>query len=261
MPANLLEPLRRISALVHDLQIQRTQKTRSEHPDPQTLFFDADDTLWENNVYFEQAIAAFISFLDHRSHTPEEVRQHLNTCEHATIAQYGYGLRSFRRSLISCFEQLTERSATPETHTRIERFADVIADAEITLLPRVRESLVELATRHRLLIVTKGVLEEQMDKVQRSGLAPLFAAVEVVAEKTAAAYRHIAEKYDCEPRLTWMIGNSPKSDINPALAAGLNAVFVPHANTWALEHEPLDMPANMGRLLQLGSFAELPRYF
>src|ERR1700755_3615236 len=104
---------------------------------PQTLLIDADDTLWENNIYFERAIAAFISYLDHRVHTSEEVREHLNLCERATIAAHGYGLASFRRSLISCFEQLSDEPVTTERHNRIVSFTNSIADAEIELLPRV----------------------------------------------------------------------------------------------------------------------------
>src|SRR5580698_2434208 len=101
----------------------------------QNLLFDADDTLWENNIYFERAIAAFISYLDHRVHTDEEVREHLNICERATIAAHGYGLQSFRRSLIACFEQLSDEEITPEKHARIVAFTESIAAAEIELLP------------------------------------------------------------------------------------------------------------------------------
>ncbi len=136
---------------------------------PQTLLFDADDTLWENNIYFEEAIAAFISLLDHRVHTPEQVREHLNTVERATIAAHGYGLRSFRRSLVTCFEQLTEALVTQETHRRIVLFVDSIADHEIELLPGVDRTLQQLAERHRLLLVTKGDRTEQLDKLERSG--------------------------------------------------------------------------------------------
>src|ERR1700743_2285049 len=95
---------------------------------PQTLLIDADDTLWENNIYFERAIAAFISYLDHRVHTREEVREHLNKCERETIARFGYGLQSFRRSLINCFEQLSDTPVTPEKHARIVAFAQSIAE-------------------------------------------------------------------------------------------------------------------------------------
>src|SRR5664279_5734363 len=96
----------------------------------QTLLFDADDTLWENNIYFERAISAFISYLDHRVHTPDEVREHLNHVERRTIAAQGYGLKSFRKSLITCFEQLTDKPVTPEKHERIVSFAKSIADHE-----------------------------------------------------------------------------------------------------------------------------------
>jgi putative hydrolase of the HAD superfamily len=93
----------------------------------QTLLIDADDTLWENNIYFERAIASFISFLDHKVHTANQVREHLNACERATIAAHGYGLQSFRRSLTDCFEQLSETAITAERHAQIVSFTDAIA--------------------------------------------------------------------------------------------------------------------------------------
>lgn len=227
----------------------------------QTLLFDADDTLWENNVYFERAIAAFISYLDHQVHTREEVREHLNLCERATIAKHGYGLKSFRRSLVDCFEQLSSGPVTPEKHARIVAFTESIAAAEIELLPGVEETLRELAKRHRLIVVTKGDFDEQNDKLERSGLRELFAGIEVLAEKHAEAYVAVKQKHACEDAKTWMIGNSPKSDVNPALAAGLNAVFIPHDFTWVLEHEVVDQPAEGERLLELSGFGELLRYF
>ncbi len=227
----------------------------------QHLLFDADDTLWENNIYFERAISAFISYLDHRVHTDEEVREHLNLCERATIAAYGYGLKSFHRSLVDCFEQLSQDPVTPEKHARIVSFADSIAEQEIEVLPRVRETLLELQQRHRLILVTKGNADEQKDKLERSGLAPLFAAVEVLPEKNESAYRFLTSQHGCAAQSTWMIGNSPKSDVNPALAAGLNAVFIPHDFTWVLEHEVIDAPPAGQRLLELSTFADLTAHF
>ena len=227
----------------------------------QTLLIDADDTLWENNIYFERAIASFISYLDHRIHTPEEVREHLNLCERDTIVAHGYGLQSFQRSLVSCFKQLTDYPVTPALNARIFSFTEAIALNEIELLPAVDATLSQLHEYHRLILVTKGNTGEQTDKLERSGLRPLFSAVEVLAEKNPAAYRDVALRYNCDPTSTWMIGNSPKSDINPALAAGLNAVFIPHDFTWVLEHESIDRPTAGLRLLELGAFAELLRYF
>jgi putative hydrolase of the HAD superfamily len=235
--------------------------SHQRQPSGQTLLFDADDTLWENNIYFERAIAAFISYLDHRSHTPQEVRAHLNRVERATIAAHGYGLTSFRRSLVACFEQLTDTPVTAEKHTRILCFVQSIADHEIEPLPGVDETLANLAARHHCLLVTKGDPEEQHDKLVRSRLARHFTAVEVLPEKTAAAYRALVAHHHCDPARTWMIGNSPKSDINPALAAGLHAVFLPHNQTWVLEEEAINQPPSGQRLLELAVFADLVHHF
>jgi putative hydrolase of the HAD superfamily len=227
----------------------------------QTLLFDADDTLWENNIYFEQAIASFISYLDHRTHTPAEVREHLNACEHATIAEHGYGLASFRRSLVDCFEQLSDQLIAPEHHARIVSFTNAISSSQIHLLPQVENTLAELSRRHRCIMVTKGNLEEQTDKLERSGLRPFFTAVEVLAEKNAAAYRELIPRHELDPATTWMIGNSPKSDINPSLAAGLNAIFIPHDSTWVLEHEVVAAAPAGQHLLELKKLSELISVF
>jgi len=227
----------------------------------QTLLFDADDTLWENNIYFERAISAFISYLDHRVHTTDEVREHLNSVERQTVKKHGYGLKSFRRSLVQCFEDLTLSSLTQEKHHRIVSFVNAIAEQEMELLPGVAETLSILAKRHRLIVVTKGDHEEQKDKLQRSGLAAFFQAVEVLTEKHAPSYRDLVERHICDADTTWMIGNSPKSDINPALAAGLNAVFIPHDFTWVLEHELVDRPTQGAKLIELGAFRELLEHF
>ena len=230
-------------------------------PSNQTLLIDADDTLWENNVYFERAITSFISYLDHRVHTREEVRSHLNRVEHATILSHGYGLQSFRRSLITCFEQLTDIPVTEETHRRIESFAQSIADQEIELLPGVASTLASLSARHRLIMVTKGNPEEQIDKLSRSGLSSFFSAVEVLPEKHDSAYRSLTKNHACEACNTWMIGNSPRSDVNPALAAGLHAIFIPHDFTWVLEHEVVNQPPAGQHLLELATFSDLAEYF
>ena len=227
----------------------------------QTLLVDADDTLWENNIYFERAIAAFISYLDHQVHTPEEVREHLNRTERATIAAHGYGLGSFRRSLARCFEELSLRPVTAEKHERIRAFAHSIAEQEIELLPGVAEGLETLAGRHRLLLVTKGDEAEQLEKLRQSGLRPYFEQVEVLAEKDEGAYRELARRHGCAAESTWMVGNSPKSDINPALAAGLNAIFLPHDYTWVLEHESVSVAPAGQCLLEFRSFAALAAGF
>jgi putative hydrolase of the HAD superfamily len=225
------------------------------------MLIDADDTLWENNIYFERAIAAFISYLDHHEYTAEEVRKVLNAVERETILAHGYGISSFTRSLVVCFERLSPSPVTEEKAQRILGFARSIAEQEIELLPGVEKTLADLATRHRLILMTKGNHAEQADKLARSGLAPLFSAIEIVAEKDPPTYREVIARHELKPHTSWMIGNSPRSDINPALAAGLHAVFLFHQNTWELEHGELD-PAPQGQqLIELDAFAKLGNLF
>jgi putative hydrolase of the HAD superfamily len=227
----------------------------------QTLLIDADDTLWENNLYFERAIAEFITYLDHQQHAPSEVRQVLNRCEHATIKAHGYGMASFERSLLDCFTELSETPLSDEQRQRIAAFARSIADHSIELLPGVAQTLPLLATRHRLILVTKGNAHEQQKKLDRSGIHMHFAAVEIPPEKNPDAYRSIVTRYALARETTWMIGNSPRSDINPALAAGLHAVYMHHHNTWVLEHDTLSEPVPPQRLIKLDRFNALTEHF
>lgn len=235
--------------------------TESNTNGAQTLLIDADDTLWENNIYFERAIARFISFLNHHHYSPEQVRGILNDVERENIVTHGYGLHSFAHALVGCFEKLSADPVTPELHSTIQSFAHAIADHPVEMLPNVPETLQHLCSRHHLILMTKGAFAEQSGKVERSGLKNYFAAVEIVAEKDEAVYRSIVAKYGLSNDTTWMIGNSPKSDINPALAAGLNAVFVPHGDTWILEHDDLMEPTPPSRLLTVDSFGELREHF
>ena len=227
----------------------------------QTLLIDADDTLWENNIYFERAIAKFISFLNHHEFSPEQVREVLNDVERECIVKHGYGLHSFAHALVDTFERLSLEPVTAELHAQINSFAHTIADHPVEMLAEVPETLQYLSDKHRLILMTKGAIVEQTGKVERSGLKEYFAAVEIVAEKNAAAYAAVIQKYKLEHDSTWMIGNSPKSDINPALAAGIHAVFVPHGNTWILENDELNAAPASQKLLIVGRFAELREHF
>jgi len=230
-------------------------------PPGQNLLIDADDTLWENNIYFERAIANFISFLKHHEYTPEQVREVLYDVERENIRLHGYGMHSFALALVKCFEQLSVEPLTPALHEAIHGIAYAIAEHPMEVLPDVPETLAELAQRHHLFVVTKGNITEQTGKFERSGLKEHFTAIEVVAEKNAQAYNALVEKYALVREQTWMIGNSPNSDINPALEAGLHAVFVPHHNTWMLERAELQPESGNGRLLKVAGFGQLREYF
>ena len=234
----------------------------SRYSDPQSLLVDADDTLWENNIYFEQAIADFMHFLNHQEMTHAEVRLVINAVERETILERGYGYHSFAHSLVKTFERLSTAPITPELHQIIWNFAHRITKFPIKLLDGVAETLNYLCERrHHLILLTKGDFTEQSAKVERSGVKEYFAAVEIVAEKDRSAYSNVVHKYALQPDVTWMIGNSPKSDINPALSAGINAVFVPHDQTWVLEHETVGPVPEQVRLLQVEKFADLQKHF
>ncbi len=220
------------------------------------LLLDADDTLWENNIYFEQAIHAFITFLNHSRLSREEVRAVLDEMERLM----GYGSANFTKSLVETYRRLTEKDLQEEDVERVRRFGEQIRSQPLQLLEGVRETLAYLSPRHDLILLTKGDIEEQKLKVEQSGIEGFFRQVVIVLEKDLATYQRVISEVGVDPHHTWMVGNSPRSDINPALAAGLNAVYIPHPHTWRLEHEEVTSTGE-GRLLTLSSFADLRTYF
>lgn len=226
----------------------------------QFLIVDADDTLWENNIYFEQAFEDFVAFLDHSTLNPRQVRDILDEIEAVNARIHGYGSLNFGRNLRQVYEHLAEREIREPDLATVTRFAERILEQPVEIIPGVEETLAWLATRHDLTLFTKGHPEEQKLKVDRSGLGRFFGHTGIVKEKNAEAYRALIAGRNLDPARTWMIGNSPKSDINPALEAGINAVFIPHAHTWILEKQDLREPGP-GRLLVLEAFAGLREHF
>ncbi len=192
-----------------------------------TLLIDADDTLWENNIFFEKAIDDFISQLEHLGYTREYIRHILNETERRNIRQHGYGVRSFRRSLEDTYLKLAGNSARREIVKEIERVALELEGTPPHIMDGVPETLVYLSKHHRLILLTKGEPAEQAAKVERSGLQSYFEAIEIVLEKDSGTYGRIIDQFKIVKSHGWMVGNSPRSDINPALQSGLNAVFIP----------------------------------
>ena len=231
-------------------------------PGPQHLLIDADDTLWENNIYFERAIERFIAMLDHEHLTPAEVRTLFDEVEIATRATHGYGAKAFAHTLRTTFMTLTEGNATAAEADEIEQLGLSILGTTIEPLPDVIPTLERLGKHHDLYIVTKGEYEEQRLKVDASGMEPMFAGVIITHEKSPATYHDAVASLGLTPAQTWMIGNSPRSDINPALEAGINAVFIPHPHTWRLEEaEIATSPDGRGRLVRLARFSNLAQLF
>lgn len=226
----------------------------------QHLIIDADDTLWENNIYFERAFEDFVAYLDHSSLGPDEIRQVLDEIELVNMKVHGYGSLNFGRNLRQCYQHLAEREVRESDLRTVMSFAERILEAPMEVIDGVAETLEYLAMRHDLTLFTKGHPEEQKLKIDRSGLGIYFGHTAIVKEKDSAAYRCLARERGMRPGRAWMIGNSPRSDINPALEAGLNAVYVPHPRTWVLEHEEIRASVN-GRLLRVERFCDLRRHF
>lgn len=220
-----------------------------------TLIFDADDTLWENNVLFERVARDFFAWLAH----PDEAHARAvhREVEKATVLSHGYGTASFLRTLHATVERIRDRPATAAERAEVEALAVALAWEEMDLLPGVPETLATLGRRHVLRLLTKGQPAEQHAKIAASGLAGHFASVHVVPEKDPATYRALVAELGLDPADTWMIGNSPRSDVLAARAAGLHAVFVPHPHTWVHEHAEIDDPA----VVTVAAIGELTRHF
>jgi len=225
----------------------------------QHLIIDADDTLWENNIYFERAFDEFVQFLGHSSLTPREIRAVLDEIEDASTKIHGYGSLNFARNLRACYEHLAERDVREEDLKTVMGFAERILECPMEVIEGVPETLEYLSLRHDLTLFTKGHPDEQKLKVERSGLAVFFHHMAIVKEKNCAAYHKLTQERGMAADRAWMIGNSPKSDVNPALEAGLNAVYVPHAHTWVLEKE--EIRPGKGRLVVVERFGDLREHF
>jgi putative hydrolase of the HAD superfamily len=224
------------------------------------LVFDADDTLWDSNVHFHEAQAAFLEVL--RSAGVDnyvEIRAAMLAHELSIIEEIGYGRGPYLRALHRVVEQLVEPARRATLRGAVDEIGHALINRHCELLPGVEVTLKELAHRHRLLVFTKGQPAEQIGKLKRSGLSGFFSRIGVPLEKDAAAYRRLLAQAELDPARTVMIGNSPKSDINPAIRAGLRAaVYIPHPKTWELEHEELLVD---DRVVILSRFPQLRQMF
>ena len=225
------------------------------------LLIDADDTLWENNIYFERAFAEFCEFLGHSSLDPAQVRVVLDEIELANSRVHGYGSLNFGRNLRECYQRLAERHVCDDDLQTVTGFAERILESPMEVIDGVPVTLEYLAERHDLILFTKGHPDEQKLKLDRSGLGRWFVHAAIVKEKDATSYQNLLGERALDPADTWMIGNSPKSDINPALETGLNAVLVPHAHTWRLEHQEVGTPAPGRQFVTIERFADLSTIF
>jgi putative hydrolase of the HAD superfamily len=221
------------------------------------VFVDADDTLWENYRWFAAVIAEWTGVIARHGVSAARAEATLHAVEDRNIPVTGYGAAPFVRSVVEAFHELVPH-ADHATRDDVAHFAkraeSTIRAHPITLLPGVADALPALAARSRVVVMTKGEDDEQRAKVARSGLERWLSGVRVVREKTPDAYADAARAFEVDPARCWMVGNSPASDVNPAISAGFSAVLVPHPAPWRRDAGPID-----ARALVAATFADVPR--
>ncbi|MEM7720036.1 MAG: HAD family hydrolase [Pseudomonadota bacterium] len=220
-----------------------------------TICFDADDTLWHNERFFRLTEARFVQLLADYA-TTEDLANHLVAAERRNLERYGYGIKGFVLSMIETALQVTDNQVPGAVIAELIAVGKDMLGHPIELLPGAEAAIEELATDYRLLLITKGDLLNQEQKLARSGLGDKFDGVEIVSEKTTEVYRGIFTGRGLVPDTVMMVGNSLKSDINPVLHAGAWAVHVPFEMTWALEDAPT--PVGHPRFREIATLAELP---
>lgn len=223
---------------------------------------DADDTLWENNIHFEQGIKDFVALMKENNLHPNGIEKFIRAREIENVPRFGYGSRSMMLSMIEVYKEFCQKEDREEDEAAIVRIKEIgsrVKNYKIEFLPGVEEAIPVLHRHNRLIMVTKGEDDEQMGKVVRSGLVDYFEHVKVVPEKDEEIYQGILREFDLEPESTWMIGNSPRSDINPAKAVGMGTVLIPYHSTWV--HEVVSIDKRGRETIILDNFSGLLEYF
>jgi putative hydrolase of the HAD superfamily len=220
------------------------------------LAFDADDTLWQNERLYVEAQARFAELLAHY-HSEEWIKDRLYRAETRNLEHFGYGVKAFALSMIETAVELTEGRISGQDLQTLVNLARGMLHARVDLMEGIPEALDLLKVRYSLMLVTKGDLFEQENKIARSGLDGCFRHIEIVSQKTAPVYQSLLERYSVSPGRFLMVGNSLRSDILPVLEIGGHAVYIPHELTWQHEHAD-PPPANQPGFYQLEHFGLLP---
>ena len=217
----------------------------------QIIGFDADDTLWENEVFFHQAQMKFIELHPHIK-DPEEV---IFQIEKKNIEFYGYGIKGFILSLLETSVRSSNNQPDFQNIAKIIKIGKDMLAQPIQLLPDVKNTLRHLSEHYTLIMITKGDLLDQQRKVKESGLLKYFSLIEIVSEKDEQTYLEILEKNNISPKDFLMVGNSLKSDVLPVRKIGGTGVYIPHKLTW--KHEEVDSTFDLERVVELKTISAL----
>lgn len=222
-----------------------------------TVGVDADDTLWHCETLFRLSHQRFVQLLAEFG-DEERINAQLAVTEKKNLRVYGYGAKGFTLSMIETALDLTDGAVSTRVIREILAVGREMLTEPVEPLPGVEKALAELSKRYRLILITKGDLLHQEQKLAASGLGDLFAAVEIVSEKDAGTYRRVFERYGTGAHQALMAGNSMRSDILPALEAGAWGALIPYPLVWA--HEAAEAPVGHDRYVELASISELPAF-
>lgn len=221
----------------------------------QTIAFDADDTLWQNEHYYRQTQDRFAALLSARI-GKEALATALFEAEKRNIGRYGFGIKGFTLSMIETALEVCNGEVDAATISNIIELGREQLAHPVDLLPHARETIVALQGCFDLVLITKGDIYDQERKIAQSGLGDYFDAIEVVSDKTAQTYRKLFARHGSGAEQGAMVGNSLRSDVLPAIAAGGWGIYVPHPLTWGYEHA--DAPEAAPRFRQIADLGELP---
>jgi putative hydrolase of the HAD superfamily len=206
------------------------------------LIFDADDTLWENNIHYIKAFDDFVDLISGSELSKQKVAKEFQDLEKKVVKERGYGGENYLYILHTLFEKYRPLFNSRGIAIKFEKICNTFQSHLYDppkLFPETRSVLIKLAKKYPLYVLTKGNIEEQHRKLEGSELLKYFRKVFIETEKNISTYRHILSNNNWLSDEVCMIGNSPKSDINPALTLGMYAVLIPYQHTWILEDEPL----------------------
>jgi putative hydrolase of the HAD superfamily len=218
------------------------------------IAFDADDTLWVNEPYFQEVEHKFCALLE--DYMPAHaVSKELYRIEMKNLPLYGYGIKAFILCMMETVLEVTNKTASPDLLYKAIQYGQEMLQKPIELLDGVESTLQQAKGKYRLVVATKGDLLDQERKLKKSGLAHYFHHIEIMSDKRESDYEKLLRHLDCPPEQFLMVGNSLKSDVIPVLNIGGHAAHVPFHTTWA--HEKIDFAIDNPRFYELESLAEL----
>ena len=206
--------------------------------DIKVIAFDADDTLWDNEAFFQETEKKFFELME--DYLPQHtVARELLKTEIENLPLYGYGIKAFMLSMIETAFRISDKTISVNSIEKIIGYGREILEKPVVLIDGVPEVLTSLKGKYRLVMATKGDLLDQERKLKKSGLESYFHHIEIMSEKKEADYKKLIKHLDIKPEEFLMIGNSLKSDVLPVLNLGGHGIHVPYHTTWA--HEKVEM--------------------